>query len=654
MSSTLFGSLEDVGYRPAPVLDTCAQLSLHGARIPDRVATLPAIGNTITRNFSCTDTGGGSSRSNIGCSSSNFSFDNMGCGSSSKFRFGNIGCSSSSSNVRFGNIDCSSSSSNFRVGNIGCSSSSSSDLFPSSSSIIGCRSSNFIAGNSSAELFASNSKIGCSSRSGSSSSILASNIGLGNNSSSNSRIVPSTSSSSTTSTSPAVSRRRSVEPGGVTARAFRGSARRLRSWIVEQIDSQRYPGLAWEDTERRTFRVPWKHAAKHDYNLDGDSALFKAWAVFRRKHHEGVDEPDPAGWKTRLRCALSKSPDFAEVVERRHTGGARPYKVYRLLPDETAAGISGPPTHLTGASSSPRGQNNRVRNERGASGVTDLPAESSEKRPPPSPYPTIIPPLARTAEAPLPQAWRPILEQDDLCKAEVSGFTRPITFPSLPFPCSGEPLELDVTFFVLGERVGPARRVRNGLGCRVAQGQPPVHDEAVFGSRDLEQLPFPDVEAALSCPLQRSACAPFLSHLERGLVLEARAEGVRARRLCAARVFWTGPQVAEAQGRRPNKLDRGVSVQVFSTQRFCKELEAYARGEGPVPLFESIFCFGEEYPDSGKRRKLLTVHVEPVFARRCCELLEDNWQASPGSFQLSSADSEDELANIFKTLQKLC
>ncbi|CAM9478860.1 unnamed protein product [Lampetra fluviatilis] len=533
MSSTLFGSLEDVGYRPAPVLDTCAQRSLHGARIPDRVATLPAIGNTITRNFSCTATGSGSSRSNIGCSSS-----------SSNFSFGNMGCSSSSS-------------SNFRFGNIGCSSS------------------NFIAGNSSAELFASNSKIGCSSRSGSSSSILASNIGLGNNSSSNSRIVPNTSSSSsTTSTSPAVSRRRSLEPGGVTARVFRGSARRLRSWIVEQIDSQRYPGLAWEDPERRTFRVPWKHAAKHDYDLEGDSALFKAWAVFRRKHHEGVDEPDPAGWKTRLRCALSKSPDFAEVVERRHTGGARPYKVYRLLPDETAtaAGISGPLTHLTGASSSPR----------------------------------------------------------------------------------GEPLELDVTFFVLGERVGPARRVRNGLGCRVAHGQPPVHDEAVFGPRALEQLPFPDVEAALSCPLQRSACAPFLSHLERGLVLEARAEGLRARRLCAARVFWTGPQVAEVQRRRPNKLDRGVSVQVFSTQRFCKELEAYARGEGPVPLFESIFCFGEEYPDSGRRRKLLTVHVEPVFARRCCELLEDNWQASPGSFQLSSADSEDELANIFKTLQKLC
>ncbi|XP_078457961.1 interferon regulatory factor 8-like [Lampetra planeri] len=615
MSSTLFGSLEDVGYRPAPVLDTCAQRSLHGARIPDRVATLPAIGNTITRNFSCTATGSGSSRSNIGCSSS-----------SSNFSFGNMGCSSSSS-------------SNFRFGNIGCSSS------------------NFIAGNSSAELFASNSKIGCSSRSGSSSSILASNIGLGNNSSSNSRIVPNTSSSSTTtSTSPAVSRRRSLEPGGVTARVFRGSARRLRSWIVEQIDSQRYPGLAWEDPERRTFRVPWKHAAKHDYDLEGDSALFKAWAVFRRKHHEGVDEPDPAGWKTRLRCALSKSPDFAEVVERRHTGGARPYKVYRLLPDETAtaAGISGPLTHLTGASSSPRGQNNRIRNERSASGVTDLPVKSSEKRPPPPPYPTIIPPLARTAEAPLPQAWQPILEQDDLCKAEVSGFTSPVTFPALPFPCSGEPLELDVTFFVLGERVGPARRVRNGLGCRVAHGQPPVHDEAVFGPRALEQLPFPDVEAALSCPLQRSACATFLSHLERGLVLEARAEGLRARRLCAARVFWTGPQVAEVQRRRPNKLDRGVSVQVFSTQRFCKELEAYARGEGPVPLFESIFCFGEEYPDSGRRRKLLTVHVEPVFARRCCELLEDNWQASPGSFQLSSADSEDELANIFKTLQKLC
>lgn len=41
---------------------------------------------------------------------------------------------------------------------------------------------------------------------------------------------------------------------------------------------------------------------------------------------------NPASWKTRMRCALSKSPEFTEVPERAQLDISEPYKVYRLVP----------------------------------------------------------------------------------------------------------------------------------------------------------------------------------------------------------------------------------------------------------------------------------------------------------------------------------
>jgi len=50
----------------------------------------------------------------------------------------------------------------------------------------------------------------------------------------------------------------------------------LKEWLVAQIDSERYDGLRWEvGDNRRLFRIPWKHAAKKDYRLHDDAALFK-------------------------------------------------------------------------------------------------------------------------------------------------------------------------------------------------------------------------------------------------------------------------------------------------------------------------------------------------------------------------------------------
>lgn len=113
----------------------------------------------------------------------------------------------------------------------------------------------------------------------------------------------------------------------------RNGGRRLRQWLIEQIDSNMYPGLIWENDEKSMFRIPWKHAGKQDYNQEVDASIFKAWAVFKGKFKEG-DKAEPATWKTRLRCALNKSPDFEEVTDRSQLDISEPYKVYRIVPEE--------------------------------------------------------------------------------------------------------------------------------------------------------------------------------------------------------------------------------------------------------------------------------------------------------------------------------
>ncbi|XP_043538307.1 interferon regulatory factor 4-like [Chiloscyllium plagiosum] len=53
------------------------------------------------------------------------------------------------------------------------------------------------------------------------------------------------------------------------------STPRLKQWMIEQVDSERYPGLVWEDRNLGMFRIPWKHANHQDYRHDKDAAIFE-------------------------------------------------------------------------------------------------------------------------------------------------------------------------------------------------------------------------------------------------------------------------------------------------------------------------------------------------------------------------------------------
>nr|XP_002733019.1 PREDICTED: uncharacterized protein LOC100378859 [Saccoglossus kowalevskii] len=117
-----------------------------------------------------------------------------------------------------------------------------------------------------------------------------------------------------------------------TASTNPSGRQRMRPWLIDQISSGNYRGLAWLNEEKTMFKIPWKHAGKQDYDKEEDPKIFKAWSLHTGKYREGVDDPDPAMWKTRLRTALNKLPDIQEVQEKTQLDIPEPYRVYRLLP----------------------------------------------------------------------------------------------------------------------------------------------------------------------------------------------------------------------------------------------------------------------------------------------------------------------------------
>ena len=65
------------------------------------------------------------------------------------------------------------------------------------------------------------------------------------------------------------------------------------------------------------------------------SVIVQLWSRNTGKYKEGIHEPEPAVWKTRLRTALNKLPDIEEIQEKTQLDIPEPYRVYKLHPKKS-------------------------------------------------------------------------------------------------------------------------------------------------------------------------------------------------------------------------------------------------------------------------------------------------------------------------------
>ncbi|XP_071764072.1 interferon regulatory factor 8 [Centroberyx gerrardi] len=397
--------------------------------------------------------------------------------------------------------------------------------------------------------------------------------------------------------------------------------RRLKQWLMEQIHSGQYPGLQWEDDSHTLFRIPWKHAGKQDYNQEIDASIFKAWAVFKGKFKEG-DKAEPATWKTRLRCALNKSPDFEEVTERSQLDISEPYKVYRIVPEEEQK--IGKSTAMAMAATT-------------SSGDTDMdcsPAEIEE----------LIKEEEGCSIQASPEYWS---------QGSISAF--PLHQDPLPAGSFNSAFSQMMISFFYGGKLMHSTLATHPEGCRISPGQQHLVRGALYSSESMQSVHFPPAEL-IEYERQRHVTRKLLGHLERGVLVRANREGIFIKRLCQSRVFWSGlGEVGPQYSPVPCKLERDAVVKIFDTGRFLQALQLYQEGQFPAPDPTVTLCFGEELHDlSSAKSKLIIVQITVV---NCQQLLEAVNMRRPQPYSNSpNLDISDEVASdqMARIYQDLC
>ncbi|KAM6971001.1 interferon regulatory factor 9 [Tautogolabrus adspersus] len=374
------------------------------------------------------------------------------------------------------------------------------------------------------------------------------------------------------------------------------STRKLRCWIVEQVNSGKYPGLEWDDDSKTMFRIPWKHAGKQDFRKDEDAAIFKAWAEFKGKLTDGGQD-NPAFWKTRLRCALNKSPEFEEFSERAQLDISEPYKVYRLVPI-SEQGVVVPEKKCKVKVKATKRLKRRRRRRRSSSSSSSSESESDDG--------------GQVKQIKTEEVTSQMFVDEPLLHSEICILTEEpaqhatITIQrdvvdeirldvrieeSVPAP-TGVQDSFNVVVYYLGQEV--LKRQIQGSDARIMYlpSSPSPPTPAVMKGR-FPRIPLPEPPYSLQARPELQALFTLLPFMEKGVVLTSTPQGVYGKRFCQGRVFWTGPHTTLGQGL--HKMERNMApVLLFSKDLFKQQLDDFRSNGGEPPQCGVTLCFGEE------------------------------------------------------------
>ncbi|KAM9337320.1 interferon regulatory factor 9 [Symphorus nematophorus] len=387
------------------------------------------------------------------------------------------------------------------------------------------------------------------------------------------------------------------------------STRRLRSWIVEQVSSGKYPGLVWDDEAKTMFRIPWKHAGKQDFRKDEDAAIFKAWAEFKGKLTEGGQD-NPASWKTRLRCALNKSPEFTEVMERAQLDISEPYKVYRLVPISEQGMVA--PEKKSRVKTPKKTKRRRRSSSSSESESEDVSQEKQIKTEEVTSQLCVEEALLRS-DIPVP-AEEPAQHTTTIQRELVDEITLDVRIEeSVPAPTGGQD-SFNVMVQYLGQEV--LKRQIMGTDVRItylpSSLVPPM--PAALKAR-FPRIPLPEPPSTLPAGQELQALNTLLPFMEKGVVLTSTPQGVYGKRFCQGRVFWTGPHTTTPG---LHKMERNTEpVLLFSKDAFKQQLDLFRSNGGEPPQCGVTLCFGEELSNTeDPSRKLIIVQITLPWAEQ--------------------------------------
>ncbi|XP_019640415.1 PREDICTED: interferon regulatory factor 8-like [Branchiostoma belcheri] len=411
----------------------------------------------------------------------------------------------------------------------------------------------------------------------------------------------------------------------------RNDRKRLRKFLLEHLERNDVQGLTWVDRSQGIFRIGWRHAGRDGYDPEVDGMIFRLWAELTGKHKPGQRE-DPTAWKTRLRNALRRLPDFAEQsLLSKPDDPHDPYRVYKFVPTPTL-----PPQQPFQAASP----------QAGATILTGLGEDFGMKCDDIDDVLNEIDPNTWQAVSPLQLDMLPDQGGMQVQQQPLVGAGPPQAYPVSGQQAQGQQLgvedfpglightDVDITVEYRGRCVVAPQRVSNPRGLRIFSGSAYTQKigrqvivqaqlaDGMYGPQDVTQFVLPDVDRESTGQKQFDLTKQLLEHTERGVVLEFHQNDIYARRLCRSKIFW---EDSNRPTDPPLKLTRDQPTKVFDYQTaFIPALQNYVTTDGAVrPSPDLRLCVGQVWDRDRHPFKdnLITVTVTHLTAARQLEVV---------------------------------
>ncbi|KAM8927776.1 interferon regulatory factor 3 [Pelodytes ibericus] len=394
----------------------------------------------------------------------------------------------------------------------------------------------------------------------------------------------------------------------------------LIPWLIEQIESQQYPGLVWLDSERSIFRVPWKHGLRKDRSSD-DIGIFEAWAVESGLYNPSKDKPDPARWKRNFRSALIQK-DGVRMIKNNSSETFDPHKIYQI--SQVAAGnLAATDHHVNdvnpyleqlslGSFSSDLYSD--AMDQVLAGGLMDLQISQGGEH---------LPDI--TAQEP-----------ENVVESIIRDMLLHNTLET----------QFDVSIYYRGTLIKNTS-VKNPHGFHITSRQQPN------SGGYLEDLVLPIPSEIGDQNLARKLRCLF-DNLEYGTLIEVRDQTICGKREGKCKSFWTMTETPTEI--EPNEIHKTDYTVLYSMPQFVTELIPFMEGGRTSPLYSIWICLGETWPDSRPwKEKLIMLKVTPVAMKMLHDLSYCGGATSLRSdelnLQISDSLSSSSLSDVLSVLK---
>ncbi|XP_015665683.1 interferon regulatory factor 3 [Protobothrops mucrosquamatus] len=424
-------------------------------------------------------------------------------------------------------------------------------------------------------------------------------------------------------------------------------------WLIEQLDSQRYPGVSWLNSEKTLFRVPWKHASRQNNN-PMDFQIFEDWAIVRHLYNPESDPRTPSDWKRNFRSALNRK-DGIEMVENNSTDSEDPHKVYKI--NLNIAKLNNPIEEINDAplipAESRRSRGSSSSFSQGETQESSVDRSNSDNDPVSS-----ISPMALLEQTDGTNEFVPYSgiapENIISCGSPPSSNLElypPIAMISPLEQLITTPFETDfeVRTFYRGRQVlhKLISKVNSQGLCFVPPGVPGNYP-------DLEDVSLPD-PTTLSDKLQADYTLRLLKGVAPGVLLRIMGNQLCGMRKGVCHVYWSQSEIP-GDGILHGNLLKEQFAPIFNLQVFISELIGYIEGYNGCPNYTWWLCFGEEWPDSNCdwKKKLIMVQVVPTVLETLCELGKSHGASSLKNNEpdLRISDSLQQQQHLLEQLRK--